>query len=390
MARLICLSALLVLVTALLSMAVYALTRSEPRREIQAGLTALKSPADTEFARVLGPKELSFPADHGPHPDYRIEWWYFSGNLDSARGRHFGYELALFRIGLSRQHPERQSRWGASQLYMGHLAVTDVSKNRFHAFERISRGALDLAGSSLDEGRTFRVWLEDWSVLGEGSETPTVRLTAAQDDVAIGLDLVGARPLVLQGDRGFSQKSASPGNASYYYSSSRMSTSGTLMVAGQSFGVSGDSWMDHEWSTSALSEDQEGWDWFPLQLSDGRDLMVYQLRNIGGGVDPFSSGTVISEDGTARRLSAEDVEIRVLDTWESPHGGRYPIKWRMDLPLDGIEVEIVPYVKNQELDVSVRYWEGAVELSGTSNGRPIKGSGYVEMTGYAGASGGRS
>jgi predicted secreted hydrolase len=378
------------LVTALLSTGVYALTRAEPRREIQAGLTALNRPTGTDFARVSGPKELSFPADHGPHPDYGIEWWYFSGNLDSDEGSHFGYELALFRIGLSRQQPDRRSRWGASQLYMGHLAVTDVSKNRFHSFERISRGALGLAGSSLGEGQTFRVWLEDWSILGEGSEKPTVRLTAGQDDVAIGLELVSARPLVLQGDRGFSQKSASPDNASYYYSNTRIATSGILRVDGQSFAVSGDSWMDHEWSTSALGEDQVGWDWFSLQLSDGRDLMFYQLRNNDGGIDPFSSGTVVRGDGTSRRLSAEDVNIQVLDTWESPHGGKYPIKWRMSLPSEGIEVQIIPYVKNQELDVSIRYWEGAVELTGTSKGRPIAGKGYVEMTGYADTSGGRS
>jgi predicted secreted hydrolase len=333
---------------------------------------------------------LSFPADHGPHPDHGTEWWYFSGNLDSDEGNHFGYELTLFRIGLSRQQPDRQSRWGASELYMGHLGVTDVDKNQFHFFERIGRGALGLAGSSLGEGQRFRVWLEDWSMVGEGSVAPTVRLTAAQDDVAIALELVSARPLVLQGDRGFSQRSAAPGNASHYYSITRMSTSGTLRVAGQSFAVSGDSWMDHEWSTSALGEDQEGWDWFSLQLTDGRDLMFYQFRNNDGGIGLFSSGTVILEDGTTRRLSAEDVNIQVLDTWESPRGGKYPIKWRMSLPSDGIEVEIIPYVKNQELDVSIRYWEGAVELSGTSHGRPIKGKGYVEMTGYAGSPGGRS
>lgn len=393
MVRIIFLSALLLLVMALLSAGVFALTRSEPPGETQAELNvtdALNRATDPDFARVLAPRVFSFPADHGPHRDYGTEWWYFSGNLDSEEGNHFGYELALFRIGLSRQQPDRQSRWGASELYMGHLAVTDVSKNQFHSFERISRGALGLAGSSLGEGQTFRVWLEDWSMIGEGSVEPTVRLTAAQDDVAIALELVSDRPLVLQGDRGFSQRSAAPGDASYYYSNTRMSTSGTLRVAGQSFAVSGDSWMDHEWSTLALGEDQVGWDWFSLQLSDGRDLMYYQFRNNDRGTDPFSSGTLILEDGTTRRLSADDVNIQVLDTWESPRGGKYPIKWRMRLPSDGIEVEIVPYVKNQELDVSIRYWEGAVELIGTSHGRPIEGKGYVEMTGYAETSGGRS
>ena len=194
----------------------------------------------------------------------------------------------------------------------------------------------------------------------------------------------------MNGDRGFSQKSASPGNASYYYSITRMPTKGTLNVAGRAFRVVGDSWMDREWSTSALGEDQAGWTWFSLQLSDGQDLMFYQLRDLDGGIDPFSSGTAIFEDGSTRRLSADDVTIQVLDTWESPHGGEYPIKWRLRLPSESIEIEIIPYVKNQELDVSVRYWEGAVKLKGTSNGRPISGNGYVEMTGYATGSGGRS
>ena len=273
---------------------------------------------------------------------------------------------------------------------MGHLAVTDVSNNRFYSFERFSRESLDLAGASLEEGQTWKVWLEDWSIDGEGSKKPTIRLTAAQDGVAINLELVSGKPLVLQGDSGFSQKSASAGNASYYYSITRMPTNGTLSVGGQSFTVVGNSWMDREWSTSALAEDQVGWDWFSLQLSDGRDLMFYQLREIDGGIDPFSSGTVIFEDGSTRRLSAEDVTIQVLDTWESPHGGEYPIKWRMRLPIESIEIEVMPYVKNQELDVSIRYWEGAVKLNGTSNGQPISGNGYVEMTGYATGSGRRS
>lgn len=392
MAKIVTISVVLALVVALMSTGVYALTRPDSPLQVQTELDAfdaLRNSPDADFARVLGPKEFSFPADHGPHLEQAIEWWYFAGNLDSDEGDHFGYQLALFRIGLSREQPDRPSRWAASQIYMGHLALTDVSNNRFYSFERFSRDSLGLAGASLGAGQSFRVWLEDWSIDGEGSEKPTIRLTAAQDDVAISLELRSGKPLVLHGDSGFSQKSSSPGNASHYYSITRLPTNGTLIVAGQSFTVEGDSWMDREWSTSSLGEDQVGWDWFSLQLSDGRDLMFYQLRHRNGSVDPFSSGTIIFEDGSTRRLSVDDVTIQVLDTWKSPHGGEYPIKWRMRLPADSIEIEIVPYVENQELDVSIRYWEGAVKLNGTANGRPISGNGYVEMTGYATGSGGR-
>ena len=392
MAKIVTISIVLTLVVALMSTGVYALTRPDSPLQVQTELDAfdaLRNSTDADFARVLGPKEFSFPADHGPHLEQGIEWWYFAGNLDSDEGDHFGYQLALFRIGLSREQPDRPSRWAASQIYMGHLALTDVSNNRFYSFERFSRDSLDLSGASQEEGQNFHVWLEDWSIDGEGSEQPTIRLTAAQDDVAISLELRSGKPLVLHGDSGFSQKSSSPGNASHYYSITRLPTNGTLSVAGQSFTVEGDSWMDREWSTSSLGEDQVGWDWFSLQLSDGRDLMFYQLRDGNGRVDPFSSGTIIFEDGSTRRLSVDDVTIQVLDSWQSPHGGEYPIKWRMRLPADSIEMEIIPYVENQELDVSIRYWEGAVKLNGTANGQPISGNGYVEMTGYATGSGGR-
>lgn len=345
---------------------------------------------DSGFAKVLQPRDFSFPEDHGPHPEYGVEWWYYTGNLDSEEGRHFGFELTLFRIGLTSESPERNSDWAASQLYMGHFAVTDVEKNRFYAFERFSREALGLAGASVAEDQKFRVWLEDWSVDGNGTTQPTITLRAAEEDVAIELSLVSDKPLVLQGDRGFSQKSAEPGNASYYYSITRMPTSGTVSIGQQSFAVQGNSWMDREWSTSALSEDQEGWDWFALQLSDGRDLMYYQLRLEDGGVDRFSSGMVVSRDGSTTSVSADEVSISVLDTWESPRGGSYPARWRLQIPSQSLDIEVTPYIENQKLDLSVRYWEGAVKVVGKSGGLPVSGSGYVEMTGYFDGLRGRS
>lgn len=393
MGRIITVATALALVAVLLSAGVYALTRPDRRLEVQANVKlfdALGGPDSSQFARVLGPRDFSFPADHGPHPDYGVEWWYFTGNLESTDGRHFGYELTLFRIGLSPQQPERASNWATSQLYMGHLALTDVASNKFYSFQRFSRGALGLAGASLGTDQTWNIWLEDWRIDGKGSTTPMVHLSAAEDTIAIDLQLVSGKPLVLQGDQGFSQKSAGPGNASQYYSITRMPTSGTLTVGDAHIPVTGNSWMDREWSTSSLDENQMGWDWFALQLSDGGDLMFYQLRDKDGGIDQFSAGTLVLADGTTRRLSASDVGIQTLDQWQSPLGGTYPIKWRVRIPSESIDIEITPYIKDQELDVSVRYWEGAVQITGTADGQPISGNGYVEMTGYSSGIGGRS
>ena len=214
-------------------------------------------------------------------------------------------------------------------------------------------------------------------------------MRAEEKNIAIDLTLQSAKPLTLQGDGGYSQKGSDLGNASYYYSITRMSTTGTLSIDQQSFNVAGTSWMDREWSTSALADDQIGWDWFGLQLSDGRDLMFYQLRLQDGGIAPYSSGMVIGPDGSTLSLTSDDVHIQVLDHWESPQGDFYPSEWRVKIPAAAVDLIVTPYIKNQELDGMVRYWEGAVQLSGVSYGRPIKGSGYVEMTGYATGSAGR-
>jgi predicted secreted hydrolase len=393
MTKRITISIFLLLVVGLPTYGVYTLTRPDERLQVQAELAvaeALSSAAGAEFARALGLREFSFPADHGPHPEYGIEWWYYTGNLDAKEGRHFGFELALFRIALVSEPPDRISRWATSQLYMGHFAVTDVHNNQFYSFERFSRAALGLAGASVSDDQKFRVWLEDWVIEGEGPAMPTIHLKAAEENIAIDLKLLSGKPVVLQGDKGLSQKSAEPGNASYYYSITRMPTSGTLSIGDQSFMVEGNSWMDREWSTTALAEEQLGWDWFALQLSDGRDIMYYQFRLRDGGVDPLSSGTVILDDGSTLTLTPEDVQLEVLDHWKSPRGGSYPSKWRIRIPSQSTDLEVTPYIDNQELDVSVRYWEGAVRIRGTSQGQPISGNGYVEMTGYATGPGGRS
>jgi predicted secreted hydrolase len=341
-------------------------------------LAALLS-ADTEgYARALEPREFTFPADHGPHPDFRNEWWYVTGNLDSDDGRRFGYELTIFRFALAPERPVSDSQWRTNQVYIAHLAVTDADKNRFFVAQRYARGALGLAGA---QAQPFRVWTDDWVIAEEPSGG--WRLTAGDNEFAIDVSLSPQKAPVLNGVDGLSQKSSDPGNASYYYSITRMLTDGRIRIDGREYSVSGLSWLDREWSTSALADDQVGWDWFALQLSDGSDLMYYGLRNNDGSRDPHSGGTVVDVDGIAAHLGRDDIEITVLETWDSPEGGTYPARWRLRSARLGLDVTVTPVLADQELFTTVRYWEGAVDVNGTRNGEPLSGRGYVELTGYA-------
>jgi predicted secreted hydrolase len=335
---------------------------------------------DKGFARVLKPKEFIFPPDHGPHNPYRSEWWYFTGNLKNLQGRKFGYELTFFRFALKAQMPESKSVWRSNQMYMAHLTLTDVEKDRFYTDERISRAGNDLAGAS---SKKYHVWLYDWSARTEGEADFPLRLQAKSDGFSIDLLLKSQKSYVLQGDLGLSQKSREPGNASYYYSYPRLETEGAVTVAGNQFSVTGASWMDREWSTSALSDEQSGWDWFALQLSDNTELMFYQLRRKDGQPDSNSSGSFVLADNTKIALKKDDVTIKNLDTWKSPHSKiTYPSRWHLAVPVQNLEVEIVPLINDQELNVSYRYWEGAVSVNGTKNGKPVSGQGYVELAGY--------
>jgi predicted secreted hydrolase len=359
-----------------------ALLLPRQEREVQARLIALPDEA-TGFARAGGPRPLRFPADHGPHPDYQTEWWYYTGNLETADGRHFGYQLTFFRRALTPadRRTARPSNWATEQVYMAHFAVTDVAGGGYHAFERFSRGAAGLAGA---QAAPYRAWLEDWRV--EETAPDVYRMQAAAGDLWLELQLTDTKAPILQGDRGYSQKGPEPGNASYYYSLTRLASTGTVRVEGKSYAVSGWSWMDHEFSTSALAPDQVGWDWFALQLDDGSELMLFQIRKANGRVDPFSAGTLIEADGTTRRLDRDDFTIWVEDEWRSPHSGAdYPARWTVTVPSADLALEIEPYLADQELTVSYAYWEGAVRLWGQRAGEALNGDGYVELTGYAGS-----
>ena len=334
----------------------------------------------TGFARATETRSFTFPRDHGPHPAFQTEWWYYTGNLQNAAGRRFGYQLTFFRSALQADPVPRKSAWASNQIYLAHFALSDPQNERFHYFERFSRDGLELAGATAEP---FKVWLEDWSASGSANTTLPLQLRASTTDVAIELELDSSKPVVLQGQQGLSQKSADPGNASYYYSLTRMPTRGEIRIAGDSYQVTGDSWLDREWSTSALGSDQVGWDWFSLQFDDGRELMYYQLRLRDGRPDPLSSGVMVAEDGRTTRLGPDDLRIEVRAYWTSPHSGaRYPARWRLQLPAQQLSLEIVPLLADQELQTSVRYWEGAVSLQGTHGQEKFRGYGYVELTGY--------
>jgi predicted secreted hydrolase len=365
----------------LLTLIVFRLPQSSPEPSGDVAVnSALGGDDNAGYQRAYQPRPFQFPADHGPHPEFRNEWWYVTGNLADAAGRQFGYQLTIFRIALSPTAPAADSPWRANQVYMGHFALTDVAGNRHYGFERFSRGALGLAGAQVTP---FRVWLEDWALTGEASDLFPLRIRAQEGDIALDLMLETGKPVVLQGDRGLSQKSAEPGNASYYYSHTRLPTQGTVNVGGQRFTVSGASWLDREWSTSALGPDQSGWDWFALQLDDGRELMFYRLRRKDGGMDSFSTGALVEPDGQTRRLRWNEVELQPLGEWVSPHTrDRYPAGWRLRLPAENLELTVTPKVTDQEMRLTVRYWEGAVAVSGRTGERAVGGQGYLEMTRY--------
>jgi len=345
-------------------------------------LSRLLGENDNEgFELAIEPRDFSFPRDHGPHRTFRNEWWYLTGNLDGPDNERFGYELTIFRFGLPQSGDRSQvSDWASDEVFIGHFAVTEVRGERFRVARRSSRGSLGLAGAQADP---LQVWVEDWRIEEQSGLVPGWRLRAADADIAIDLTLVASKPPVLQGREGLSRKSAGPGNASYYYSISRLQTNGSLRAGTREYAVSGQSWLDREWSSSALSEQQSGWDWFALQLDDGSELMFYQLRRLDGSPDDYSAGTWIGPRGESVYLAADDVHVVPTGVWDSPRGGRYPMGWRIDVPGRGLALTVTPVIPDQELATAVRYWEGAVDIEGSRDQAPVSGRGYVELTGYA-------
>lgn len=332
------------------------------------------------FRRAEAPRPFDFPADHGAHDGFRTEWWYFTGTLVAGDGRTLGYQLTFFRNALAPEPAAGTSNLRAQHVWMAHFALSDGRRGRFRFAEKLAREAIGLAGA---RAVPFAVWVEGWSAATTGSGFAPLELVAAADGMALELTLDAGKPPVLQGDRGWSRKGPEPGNASFYYSLTRMPTRGTVELDGERFEVAGNSWMDREWSTSALGPGLAGWDWLALQLDDGRDLMLYRLRRRDGAADPWSAGRLIEPDGASRPLAAAEFRFEPLGRWASPRGGVYPAGFRVEVPGEGLELEARPRVADQELATLVRYWEGAVAVSGTGPRGPVSGAGFLEMTGYA-------
>ena len=381
---------------------------SEPKAEIEATISAAQalSGSDTEgFTQALAPREFVFPGDHGAHPGFKTEWWYYTGNLFTEEGRQFGYQFTIFRNQLSpsdadfarinqeepvSMNPEeegaRDSEWSTNQLYLAHFAISDVSK-KDHVFdERYSRGTAGLAGASVDP---YRIWLEDWEITRvkdskASDERFQMRIKAEMSNgTALDIVLNPQKPLVLQGEEGYDKKGGEDGNASYYISFTRMQTEGLLKKEGESLAVSGLSWMDHEWSTSALDSGQTGWDWFSIQLSNGYELMYYQIRNVDPDLAPQTTGSLVTPNGQKRDLDQGEVRLEVLEYWASPHtGARYPVQWTLAIPSEELEMDVTTVFDDQEMTVSVQYYEGALQVSGKFRDEAIDGNGYIEMTGY--------
>ena len=360
----------------------------EAQRNSTSVSDTLSSKADERFARALEPMTLQFPRDHGAHPEYQIEWWYYTGNLQADDGTTFGYQLTFFRFALTPQMPERTSHFATNQIYMGHFAVTDATNGEYFCFERRSRGAGGLAGATGDP--TYKVWLEDWSATEV--ESGVMRLHVAsvsglieiEPQIGLSLDLRQTRTPILHGDRGLSQKGPEPGNATYYYSLVGLETTGEVTVKGKTVAVNGISWMDHEFGTSFLGEGFVGWDWFSLQLEDGTTLVLYCLRRPDQACDPQTfEGTLVDPDGQQRRIGRKDFILTPTRQWTSPESGAiYPSGWHITFPELKIALQVEPLIPNQEFRASFTYWEGAVQVNGQIDGAAVEGHGYVELTGY--------
>ncbi len=339
-----------------------------------------------EWARAVVTRAWEFPRDHSAHPEYRTEWWYFTGGLLDASGNRYGYQLTFFRQGVRKEVPMQANPWYVRDVYMAHFALTDISSGRFLWKERASRTGPGLAGADTAK---MDVWVLGWRAKMEGNQ---ITLHAVDGEKELSLRLVPTKPVVLHGEGGLSRKGAREGQASHYVSLTSLETRGLIKIAPDSrpVEVQGTSWFDHEFGSNQLGPDQRGWDWFGLHLSDGRDLMIYHLRGEDGSVDPASSGTLVERDGTSRHLPLDQFSVDVLGHWRSPKSAAlYPSGWRILIPSQALDVHISPLLPDQELltesTTRIVYWEGAVAGRGRSKGQPVSCEGYAELTGYAGS-----
>ena len=346
----------------------------------------LAADSTQEFTLATEGYHYEFPRDHGSHDAFRTEWWYYTGNLTAKDGREFGYQLTFFRRGMpADQVKTLPSKWSITQLYLAHFAITDLTGKHFRYAEKLSRAGIGKAGAEPDR---LLVWIDQWRAELSEPRIDHHTLNAAEGDMALQLELSPDKPPVVHGTAGISRKGGEPGQASHYYSFTRMATTGKLTIGGESFDVTGTSWMDHEFGSADLGKDLVGWDWFSIQLDNRTEVMLYRLRRADGSADPVSSGTFIDREGRGHHLSSGEFTLEPLSDWTSPTSkARYPQRWRLRIPSQQLSLELVPRMAEQELSTKrstqVTYWEGAIAAAGTAQGQPIHGRGYMELTGYA-------
>jgi predicted secreted hydrolase len=349
----------------------------------------VKAAEPTGYLSVTGPCNLDFPGDHGPHPGYRTEWWYYTGNLQAETGEKYGFQLTFFRSQISpsderQKWPQPTSAWRTQQVYLAHSAISNITGKQHLQAELISRGALNMAGAKQIEDTTT-LFLKNWSAdIGPDQHL----LTVNSDGFSYELALTPEKPPVLHGIAGYSLKGSTAERASCYYSFTRLNAQGKLSIGENIVAVKGSAWMDHEYSTALLEPGLQGWDWFSLQLSDKTEVMAFVLRKEKGGIGPASSATVIGNQGQNRHISNDEFVVTVRNTWKSPHTKAvYPAGWRLQIFPYALDLTITPNLADQEMQSSlstgVIYWEGSVSIEGTRAGQPVVGQGYVELTGYA-------
>ena len=343
----------------------------------------------TGYLSVTGPCNLEFPKDHAPHPGYRTEWWYYTGNLQAESGEHFGFQLTFFRSQISpagdRQNwPQPPSAWRTQQVYLAHSAISNLAEKKHLQAERVSREALNMAGARQNEDATV-IFLNDWSA---SIGTDRHFLTVTSERFSYDLTLTSEKPPVMHGLAGYSLKGSTADRASCYYSYTRLDTKGRLSIGEKVYAVKGSAWMDHEYSTALLSPELRGWDWFSLQLSDQTEVMAFVLRKKKGGIGAASSATIVDSRGQSSHIRRSDFKLTVMDTWKSPYSKAvYPAGWRLQVYPGRIDLNIHPNLADQEMrtlnSTGEIYWEGSVSVTGTKAGKPFTGKGYVELTGYA-------
>ncbi len=338
-------------------------------------------PLAAQYRTALPGYRYEFPRDHFNHPDFQTEWWYYTGNLKSADGHRFGFELTFFRQAVSRD-PKKVTAWEVKDLYLAHLALSDLDGGKFYHAERTNRSGPGIADASQSLGR---IWNGNWQIQWRGNDQ---QLNAVDDRFQLHLMLHPEKAPVIHGENGVSQKAEGPGRASHYVSLTRLATSGVIELGNEKFEVRGASWMDHEFFTHQLESSQTGWDWLSLQLEDHTELMVFRIRRKDGSIDPYSAGTYVDAEGKSTHLRSNDFKLQPAEEkWTSPlSGAKYPVHWKIAIPKLGIELEARTLLESQELagktKLSPTYWEGAIVLTGQRNSQPLSGAGYLEMTGY--------